>query len=106
MGHVNATKVRRPIFGGMSLGVPILGIACGWLAAVNSLPSSGDNWNALIILGFSGAASVLCGFALAVVGLLRRERLILFSWMGLILNFIPIIWLLDRSGIMPGLLGF
>ena len=106
MNNVRVTKVRRPIFGGLSLGVPILGIACGWLAAINTPPSSGDNCNGLIILGFFGAASVLCGFVLALVGLLRKERLILISWMGLIFNLLPIIWLLDISGLRPALLGF
>ena len=101
----NKSAIRRPIFGLLSLIVPVCGIALAYWAASTTPPSSGDNWNGLIILGFGGAFSVLCGSGLALVGLLRKEKLCLLSWLGLLLNLIPLLWVLGKAGILPVRLG-
>lgn len=98
---MDVMKRNKPIFGTLSLIVPVLGLALAYLAARNAPPSSGDNWTGLITLAFYGALSVSCGFILAGVGLLRRERLSFLSWFGLILNLVPIVWLLDKAELFP-----
>ena len=94
------SQPKMPICGVLSLVAPLPGIAIAFFAASNAPPSSGDNWTGMITFVFYGVLSLVCGFLLAVFGLIRRERAGVISWLGLILNLIPILLLLGKAGIL------
>ena len=98
-------QLRKPIFGTLSLIVPVLGLAIAYWLGINAPPSTGDNWNSLIIFAFYGVLSVLCGFVLAAIGAIRREKPGFLCWLGLVLNLIPILWFVSKAGILPTRLG-
>ena len=89
------TPAARPVCGLISIGCLVLFIPVAWLA-LQLAPLSQD------FLGFGGLAVVLLsalvswvvGAAVGGVGLLRRERPVLFAMFGCLVNSLGVAWLL------------
>ena len=53
----------------------------------------GAEWSPLVWQLRVFAASLLCGFVLALAGISRHERMSVLAWIALFLNGLPLIYL-------------
>ena len=87
-------KKRRPVCGICSVAFPLIGIALayGVQLATSSYESGGGMVTGFFMIMIL-AASFFLGLISAIVGLVRWERPIWFSLIGLCLNGSPLIWM-------------
>lgn len=85
------------IFGVISIAFPLLGIPVAHLiGAAYSVNTDGsgqiDYFGAFGIFMFFSVLVILSGSVSAIVALIRRERFLLLSLSGLVLNITPVVW--------------
>jgi hypothetical protein len=80
---MSTVESKRPICGILSVALPPLGLLIAYLGSLLVTTPPRGVVIAIVILSLSGS---LTGFALAVAGLIRRERLRWLPVIGLILS--------------------
>ena len=93
MTNTDVSHKKAPIFGVISLILPILGVPIAYLVlVVLSMFFEVDSLvmfaNFIIIAFFI----LIFGLVSAGIGLFRRESFLVFTLLGLLLNLCPIIW--------------
>jgi hypothetical protein len=89
---VNKHARPKPVFGALSVGIPIFGLLLSLCVGTIIAGPSGESgaWAAFFVFIIVGFFSVVAGLIMAVIGLCRKERLKALSWIGLIINLLPV----------------
>jgi hypothetical protein len=95
----NNTKLaeRQPVFGILSIALPVVGILIAYLigmAVAMPTDASGepDSIGAFCIFAELTCFAMLSGFVSAIVALSRKERLMIFPFLGMLASAAPIVW--------------
>ncbi len=88
MAGVTTISVNRPIYGSLSVGLPLLSI--GAEAMAYFVWSLREHGRTEVILLFSVLAMLLLGIGFGIAGLIRNERLRWLAMGGLIINLLLI----------------
>lgn len=92
--HDVKIKERPPVFGAFSVVLPLVGVPFAYFVTRPS--EAGDGWGGAIQLVLIIGATLLSGFVSAVIGLARSEKYIGLSFLGLVLNLAPIVWVMTK----------
>ncbi len=85
----NELPKKPPFFGVLSLVLPLLGIPFAYTVTPSS--QAGWGWGGAVELVVIIFASFLLGLVSAVIGIIRSEKYIVLSWIGFLLNGLPIL---------------
>lgn len=99
LGQVTAARMKPwPIFGSLSLLVPVLGFGFGAVMVSVMSGHGGDSWGFGRFFAMAGVVLLSCAFGLgsAVVGLVRVEKLRFLALLGLVVNWGPILWMMKH----------
>ena len=87
-------KRPRPICGCLSLALPLMPVAAGFIALRLAPEGDSGSLGLFVLLAYSLAAAMIAGVVLAIIALVRRERWRGLPWITLVLNLIAsVIWL-------------
>jgi hypothetical protein len=85
---------KPPVFGVLSLVLPLVGAPLAYLIAKPT--EAGWGWGGAMQLVVIISLVLLCGIVSAVIGLNRSEKYVGLSLLGLILNLLPIVLVLTK----------
>lgn len=85
-------KRRLPACGALSIITAPASWLLFWIITVAKIDPTGEYSSFVVVSDFFVLASPLLGFGFSVTGLLRRERYLLLSIAGLVVNFAQIVW--------------
>lgn len=87
-----SAKRRLPVCGALSIITAPASWLLFWIITVAKIDPTGEYSSFVVVSDLFVLASPLLGFGFSVTGLLRRERYLLLSIAGLVVNFAQIVW--------------
>jgi hypothetical protein len=86
---------KPPVFGVLSLAFPLLGVPFAYFLGCNT-SNEGEGMGRFVVFVGGGFLCVVAGFTSALLGIARKERMLLLPFIGLIVNGLPAYWLLTH----------
>ncbi len=90
-----ARQRKRPVFGILSIILPLLGALCG-VTQAHFVIGNGEGWAEVSTFIHAFVAGILLGFIAVVCSFLRLENYRFLPVIGFILNAVPAVWLALR----------
>ena len=89
--NISASKKKQPVFGVLSLVLPLFGALLG-LAMAHFVRGNGEGWAELTVFCHYSSAGLVLGFISALISLIRLEAYLFLPLIGLVVNVAPFVF--------------